>query len=263
MQNKLIYILLLIPFLAMAQKPSRELLRGRVVAVADSLMVENIQVKNITSHISAVTDRGGNFTIYARPADTLVFTGIAVRDAMMIVKKDHFTDKRLIIPMDVNVTVIDDVMISPLTGNLNKDSRDAKTKNFTPMFNSGGIVKNDIRTSIREYKYREEQNNLVDPVNRELVGVNFVKIYKSIFKPKKKKNEAQYYTQRNFAEVAQERFTFHFFTETLKIPKDEIGLFLVYCDEGNWSQALLKPEKEFELTDYLVTKSREYLKTRK
>ena len=254
--NLIIFLLLLLPFMAFSQKEPRQLLRGRIVA--DSLMVENITVKNITSNISAVTDVKGNFTIYAKVKDTLHFTGIAVRDAMMIVKREHFTEERLLLKLDVNVNVLDEVVINPLTGNLEQDSKNTKTKD-KPQFNSGAIV-GDLP---RRFKYSQNINSALPQTESPLQGINFVKIARMIFKKKKKKPEApQYYTERTFAEVAQERFTYHFFTETLKIPQDEIGLFLTFCDKGNETMPLLAPQKEFELTDYLVTKSKEYLQAK-
>lgn len=254
MAGKLFFLFLLIPFIGFSQKEPRQLLRGR--AVADSLQVDNISVKNITSNIGAVTDTKGNFTIYARPTDTLVFSGISFRNAMLVLKKEHFTEARLIIRLDVNVTVLDEVIISPLTGNLEKDSRKAKTKNVVP-FNSGSIV----RDTTYQFKYSQNINTALPQNESQLQGVDFVKIYKKIFRPKKKKKEEpKQYAQRNFAEVAQELYTHYFFTETLKIPHDEIGLFLTYCDNGEQTRQLLDPAKEFELTDYLIDKSYEYLK---
>lgn len=254
-------LLLLLCFAASAQKkPPRELLRGRIVS--DSLSLEDVSVKNISSNIGAVTDRKGEFTMYARPTDTLVFTGLVVQQAIMVVKKEHFGEARLLIKLDENVTVLDEVVVSNLTGSLEKDSK-MQGKKITPVFDSGAIVKADVKNNMRQYKYSEEKNMLVDPVNREMHGLNFVGLYKSIFKPKKKKKEAQYYTQRNFAEVVQERFTYHFFTETLKLSKDQIGPFLNFADKGNQTLPLLSPDKEFELTDYLVKQSVEFLKTSK
>lgn len=261
MPNKILTLLLfLFSVAAFAQKQPRELLRGRIVS--DSVAIEDVSVKNISSNIGAVTDRKGEFTIYARPADTLVFTGLIVHQAIMVVKKEHFGNARLLIKLDENVTTLDEVVVSTMTGNLEKDSK-MQGKKITPVFDSGALVKGDIQNNMREYKYSQEKNMLVDPVNREMHGLNFVGLFKSIFKPKKKKQETQYYTQRNFTEVVQERFTYHFFTETLKLNKDQIGPFLNFADKGNETLHLLAANKEFELTDYLVKQSAEFLKSQK
>lgn len=264
MPNKILTLLLLLfSVAAFAQKPPRELLLGRVVS--DSVAVEDVSVNNISSNIGAVTDRKGEFTIYARATDTLVFTGLVVHQAVMVVKQEHFGNARLLIKLDESVTMLDEVVVSTMTGNLEKDSK-MQGRKITPVFDSGALVKADIQNNMREYKYSQEKNMLVDPVNREMQGLNFVGLYKAIFKPKtRKQQQTQYYysTQRNFAEVVKERFSYHFFTETLKLNKDQIGPFLNFADKGNQTVHLLAANKEFELTDYLVKQSAEFLKTQK
>lgn len=249
----LLFILVSAPAFAQKQEP-RKLLLGRVVA--DSVQVDNVTIKNVTSNILAVTDIKGDFTIYARPTDTLYFWSVVFRDVMLILKKQHFEADRLVIPLDVNVTVLDEVKISQLTGNLEKDSRLVKSKNLTPQFNSAAIVAGKID----EYKYSEETTAGMPPVGKNMHGLNFVGLYNLIFKKKKGKPVTNPYAHLNFSEELKSRYTYYFFTETLKIPKDEIGLFLNYCDDGPGMTAMLAPSREFELTDYLVTKSIEYRK---
>jgi hypothetical protein len=263
MKNSLLYLfLLLVSYTALSQKEPREILRGRIVA--DSIAVENISVNNLTSNIGAVTDHLGNFAIYARPADTLQFSGLTIRDARLVLKKEHFYPDKLVVKLDVNVTQLDEVIISPLTGNLEQDSRNKKVATLSPNLDSGSLVKNDVKNNLREYKYSEEKNMLTDPVNREMHGLNFAGLYRLFFKPKKKdKGDQAYKGAENFTDAVRSRFTYHFFTQTLKIPKDEIGLFLNFCDSGPSTRQLLVPGKEFELTDYLVGKSIEYHKQKK
>lgn len=262
MQSRIFTVLfLLLSVAASAQKAPRELLLGRVLA--DSVPAEDITVKNISSNIGAITNQKGEFTLYARPTDTLVFTGLTVQQGVVVVKKEHFGNTRVIFRLHESVTTLDEVVVSTMTGNLEHDSK-MKGKKLTPTFNSAELVKSDIHNNMREYKYSQERNMLTDPVNRDMQGLNFVGLYKAIFKPKKKSPPAKpYYTRRNFAEVAQERFTYHFFTETLKLTKDQIGPFLTFADKGNETMYLLSPGKEFELTDYLIKQSAEYLKTTK
>jgi len=49
-----------------------------------------------------------------------------------------------------------------------------------------------------------------------------------------------------------------FFTNTLNLKEDEIGLFLVFCENDSKSKTLQKPESQFELIDFLITKNREF-----
>lgn len=258
MQNKILYILLfLLPFMAIAQKVEpRKLLRGRVTA--DSLQVDNITVLNTTSNISAITDEKGNFNIYARPLDTLLFSSITYYSAKMVLRKEQFTDDRLVVQLDLNVTTLDELVITPLTGNLESDVKKVKTKEINNQFKADTVNNNYAG----QYKYDANPNTLMDPVNRDMHGLNLVNVYKLLVKKKKDNTNAANGStvKENFVTVVQDRFSYHFFTQTLKIPKKEIGLFLAYCDTGAQAQKLLALDKEFELTDYLVEKSVAYLK---
>jgi hypothetical protein len=60
--------------------------------------------------------------------------------------------------------------------------------------------------------------------------------------------------------VVKEKFTYYFFTETLGLKHEEIGLFLGYCENDPKVKALLAPDKEIELIDFLIFKSDEYKK---
>lgn len=255
--DKLALLLFLVPIAVFSQTRPREILRGMVVS--DSLKVENITVLNLTSNIGAVTDEEGGFTIYARPADTLLFSSITFRSQHLVLKPEDFEVELLFIKLDVNVTVLDEVVITPLTGDLANDSKRTKTHNLGG-FDAAGIAKSTIK--VRKHKYSEKVNSALPQTESVLTGVDFVEIGKMIFGKGKKKKDAhmEYVKGRSFLATAKARYTHHFFTQTLKIPHEEIGLFLNYCDKGAETAWLLEPENEFQLTDYLVRKSTEYLK---
>ena len=260
-------LLLLLPFIGFSQKINpRQILHGMVVA--DSLAVDNLTVKNNTSRISAVTDSRGAFTLYARATDTLYFSGLNFRSAYLVITENHFLQGPLVIKLNIDVTVLDEVVIKPtvLTGDLAGDSKKVKTKAI-----ASGMTGSyeSIKYNIEHHKYDKNQNGALPTQvqGSQLTGVNFVRIYETFFKKRnKKKDKGEIYSlegAKPFPEVVKERFTYNFFTQLLQIPKDEIGLFLNFADAGDTSHALLDPKKEFELTDYLVQKSKEYLAQKK
>ena len=258
MKNKLLLLLLIaLPLMAVAQKRPRQVLHGKVVA--DTLKVDNLTVLNASSNISALTDESGSFTLYARPNDTLYFSSITFHSIQMVLKESDFIRSPLIVKLNVQVTVLDEVVITPLSGDLEKDSKDTKTLGMS-FAGLGGL----------EPKYPVSQapkNTAMPTTESSLKGVDFLKIYRMIFKKKSaKKDKGEIYgsgTPVSFNENVKGRFTHHFFTQTLKIPHTEIGLFLDFCDKGDDTRRLLLPENEFELTDYLIAKSEEYLKMEK
>ncbi len=250
MKKFLLLLLMIIPLASFSQE-ARKLLTGQVIA--DSIEVGNITVLNKSSNIKAITNDEGLFTLYARPKDTLYFSSITFRPAMLILNQQHFMEKRLFIQLDANVTVLDEVIITPLTGDLAKDSERVRTIRMTSGLDSEELIKTDFPRPTTPV------NTAMPQMESRLQGVDFVKVYDLIFKSKKKTDlTEQYLKGRTFTDLVQEKYTHYFFTETLKIPHEEIGLFLNYCDNGNETAALLAPNKEFELTEYLVNKSVEY-----
>lgn len=257
MKTKILHlILLLVPFIGLAQqKKPREILRGHIIA--DSLQVNDVSVQNLSSHINAVTDVNGYFTIYARQGDTLFFNSITFRSQYLVLKENQLKENPLNLKMDTNVINLEEVIITPLTGDLGYDAKKKKVVALNP------------HASERDLKYtypisKQPVNGALPVTESQLQGVDFIAIGKMIFKKKKKANsKGEIYDSKNtktFNDVVSGRFTYYFFTETLHIPHDEIGKFLVYCDKGIETRPLLEPKKEFELTDYLVTQAEAYLK---
>lgn len=257
MKNNIFYtLLLLLPFLAFSQKIQRQLLEGQVIS--DSLMVENITVRNVTANLVASTNDTGGFVIYARVSDTLQFTGLAIRDAQIVLADKHFKDRLLVVKLDIDVNVLDEVVVSDLTGNLEKDSKKIKVKNLAPVVDADFFDPNDLGN----FKY-QERNNALPQTESQLQGIDFKRIYRLFFKKKKRAAEPRAYVSNEpFAVVVRNRLEDDFFTETLKIPQAEIVQFLAYCEDGEKTTALLDPQSEFQLIDYLVTKSTEYLKNK-
>lgn len=250
MKTKLLYFLLfLVPILSLAQ--SRELLSGHLVA--DTLQVENVSVQNLSARTKTTTDTRGNFLIYARVGDTLAFESVLFRGTRLLLSEADMRQNPLTIHMDVNVTVLDEVLINPLTGNLGDDARNTKVKRLNP----------EVDTSdFKAYPVTKQPVNGALPVTEsQLQGVDFKAIYKMIFKPKKaKKDRGEIYNNevsKTFSEVAITRYTDYFFTETLHIAKEDLAMFLAFCDAPE-ARPLLDPRKEFELTDYMVKKAKEF-----
>lgn len=256
MKTKILLLLLaLLPFTAFSQKKAREILRGHIVA--DSLRVGDVTVKNSTSNKNAITDENGYFTLYARSGDTLHFSSITYRSVSLVLTDELIHENPLTLRMDINVNVLDEVVITPLTGDLGYDAKNTKVRALNPKLSSEDL----------KYPYAIPRNTpTASQYNNEspLQGIDFVEVYRLFVKKKKaKEDRGEIYGTKNtktFTEVVKGRFTHYFFTESLHIPHDEIGSFLAFCDKGEETRALLDPRKEFELTDYLVNKADEYLK---
>ena len=261
MQKFLPFLLLAMPFFCFSQVVPRTLLSGKVIA--DSIDVENVRVINTTTNIEAVTDRFGEFTIFVKPKDTLIFAGSAFESKVMVIEPDDLLYERLKIRLGMAVNMLDEVIVYPtkLTGDLESDSRRIKTKDI-PMPNMKLVPKYyavDAQTKLNN-------NESMPVLESALQGVNFVAIGKfvgKIFGKTETKTKPIRIKEDNvlFADAVKLKFSYHFFTKTLGINHDEIGLFLNFCDtEEVREESLLSADKEFELTDYLIRKSVDFRK---
>ncbi|MEW5674907.1 hypothetical protein ABGT15_01175 [Flavobacterium enshiense] len=256
-----VLLLFLVSTVVVAQDISRTMLSGRVVS--DSIPVENITIENITAKKLATTDDKGNFRLLAREKDTLVFSGIAFKSSVLLVSHTHMNDDDLKIRLHVRVNELEELIVRPytLTGNLETDTKNLKVKAIN--LNLGAM---DL--SAPEVKYNPVEQGLksvLPQTESQLTGVNLMgigkMIAKSVFKSKPKEKKIEFITQKIFSDAVKEKFNSRFFTETLKLKPDEVDLFLAYCDDNNLeNRKLLNPKKEFELIDFLLKKSEEYLK---
>lgn len=262
MRNSFSTVLLLLTLVAAkAQDMSRAMLRGKVVS--DSIPVENITIENVTAKRLTTTDENGNFRLLAKEKDTLVFSGIAFKSSVLVVSHTYVNDDDLKIRLHVRVNELEELIVRPytLTGNLETDTKNLKVKTINLNLGTTAL-------SVPEVKYNPVEQGLksvLPQTESQLTGINLMgigkMIAKSVFKPKPKAKKIEFITQKIFSDAVKEKFSNRFFTETLKLKPEEIDLFLAYCDDNNLeNRTLLSPKKEFELVEFLLKKSEEYLK---
>lgn len=254
-------LLLLFPCFLFSQFVPRQIFRGKIVS--DTMAVERVTITNISSNIVAITDDFGKFSIYAKAKDTLVISSVAFDTVRLIVEESDFEFEVLKIKLDVSVNVLDEVIIKPikLTGDLASDSKKIKTIDV-PLLKGEKLEPRDYEIS----STTKPVNSVNGNVDKSLGGINFIAIgellFNAIFKPKPKKDKSN--NKRTFvifADVVKEKFTYHFFSQTLKLKNEEIPLFLNFADTNEVSEnKLLKYENEVLLIEYLIKKSEEFRK---
>jgi hypothetical protein len=258
--NYILLILLLLVQFSWAQLIPREIVRGQIIS--DSSVVERVTIFNKSSNKGAVSDDFGYFTMYARPTDTLVFSSVVFKPVMLVLTELDFKVNVMKIKLNVFVNELDEVIVTPnsLSGDLVKDNRNLKVTVIDP--------KTDSKQAIIDTKYELDAQsalkNTAMPSDGSIqYGMDFVRIGKDVLKLFGKKEgtkEISYASDKIFQEVVKEKFTYYFFTETLGLKHEEIGLFLGYCENDPKVKTLLAPDKEIELIDFLIFKSDEYKK---
>ncbi|HRE78602.1 MAG TPA: carboxypeptidase-like regulatory domain-containing protein [Flavobacterium sp.] len=258
-KNKLLlFLTLLFAQFSFAQLGSREIINGQIIS--DSTAIDNVTVFNISSNKGAVTDKFGLFTMYARPSDTLVFSSVIFKSKKLVLNENDFKVIVLKIKLEEFINELDEVIVTPstLTGDLEKDAKNIKVTDKQSAFSSREIA--DMQM---EKDFQSTQFNTAMPSDLSIpYGMDFVKIGKMVgklFTKDKPKSEPMVFTtNKNFQEAVKDKFTYHFFTETLGLKQEEIGLFLNYCDSDPSVRNLLAVNKEIDLIDFLISKSKKY-----
>nr|WP_315231788.1 hypothetical protein [uncultured Flavobacterium sp.] len=239
-----IRILCLIFFcqLSFGQNGSRKSLHGQFVN--ESALVDNGYVFNLNSKTRTFISDQGFFDILAKAKDTLLVSSASFKSKKIVIRDDDFSKPLFVVNLEAQTTLLKEVIVK----------RKAEIKPITG--NSQGIVDlqffDDVKSS---------------PVNRTMPsdgsienGMDFVRIFKMVSKVFKNDSakKADLNSNVDFSDVVSKGIDNYFFTNTLKLKKEEIGLFLDYCENDPKSKSLLKQEDEFLLIDFLITKNEEF-----
>ena len=221
------------------QTLTRKSLHGMVVN--DSVNIQSGYVLNINSNSRTFIKSQGFFDILAKKNDTLLFSSMGLKPKKIILSDKDFAVSVLVIKMNTLINPLKEVVVS----------RTAIKPNL-------GNIQNIIDREYFDDKQSSPDNPLMPSKIKYGMDIDRIgkMIWKSFFKENSDKEKVVYYG--NFSEIVTNRMHQFFFTNTLKLKEDEIGLFLIFCENDSKSKTLLKPESEFELIEFLIIKNEEF-----
>ncbi len=208
----------------------------------DSVNVESGYVLNVNSNRRTFVNSQGFFDIMAKTKDTLLISSLGLKSKKIVLTEKDFEVSLLVIKLNTFINPLKEVVVTK-----------------TAIKPNLGRIQNIIDTEYFDDKQSSPDNPLM-PTTKIKYGMDIDRIGKMIWKSFFKENtykdkEVDY---GDFADIVPKRIHPFFFTNTLKLKEDEIGLFLIYCDNDSKSKALLKPESEFELIEFLIVKNEEF-----
>jgi hypothetical protein len=212
------------------------------MVVNDSVNIESGYVLNINSSTRTFIGSQGFFDIMAKTKDTLIVSSLGLKSKKIVLTEKDFAVSLFVIKLNTFINPLKEVVVTktvvkPNLGNIQKiiDKEYFDDKQSSP--------ENPLMPTMK-IKYGMD----IDRIGKM--------IWKSFFKENlDKEKEADY---GDFSEIVPKRIHQFFFTNTLKLKEDEIGLFMIYCENDSRAKALLKPESEFELIEFLIVKNDEF-----
>jgi hypothetical protein len=244
MKNVLgIFVLLLSCQLSLGQVLTRKTVHGKVVN--DSIAIENGLVFNVNAKTGSVIDTKGFFSILAKVNDTLVFTSLGFKSKKVVLSQSDMASSFYRIKLNAVATQLLSVVVY------------AKHGPHPEFANSQKIVDKQY------YDDRQSSpDNILmmptgtgDPNNMDVIRV-YHKIFRNLLKSNPTKEDLV--SEVSFTTLAMQNVNYSFFTDDLKLKDDEIGLFLLFCENDSKSKTFSKTNQQFEIMDFLITKNREF-----
>lgn len=222
-----------------AQDDDRRYILGHVLY--KNVNVANEYVINSTTEEATVTDEAGEFSIRVKEGDELIFTAVNYQYKTLKITPEILEKNRIVVSVDEKITELDEVVVTP-----ENEQRFLELKN----------------EEFKEVEYEIDRSTEVENIALSRTergmqdGLNFVNIFKAIFKSKS--DTAEEGPKLQVSEVLRRVYDNRFFVEDLQIPQEQIEPFLTYCDEKLPARSLLRKENEFQLIDSLVNLSKSF-----
>lgn len=221
------------------QMLSRKTLHGKIVN--DSTSIESGLVFNVNSQTGDIIDSKGVFSILAKANDTLVVTSLGFKSEKVVIKVSDFGSSFFKIKLHAVANELLNVVVY------------AKHVPHTEFGNTQKIVDvqyfNDNQSSAENILMMPSGTG--DPNAMDVIRV-YNKVFKNLFKSNPEKSD--FVSDVSFTNVAMHSVSYSFFTDKLKIKDDQIGLFLVYCENDPKSKNYIDPKQQFEIMDFLISK---------
>ena len=232
MFKKILFFILIIQF---SYSQNRELIQGKVIY--RNIDVPAANVINNTAQSSTITNDQGEFEIYAKEGDEIIFSSVQYIIRTVRVNKEILENKRIIVQINQRVRELDEVVITPDDTQKFLDLKEEQFKGFDYIA--------DKSTKI--------QNVLTD--NRQVVnGLNFVNIFKllsSIVDAKSDEEKLNIIPSEVLPYVLEENF----FSRVLELESFEIIDFLSKLDSDTEMKNLILEKNQFLIIDYLLNKA--------
>ncbi len=235
MKKTLLFLLLLFQ---LGYSQDRQLIQGKVIYRNINVVAAN--VINNTSQSTTITDDLGEFQIYAKEGDEIIFSSVQYIIRTVRITDEIIKNKRLTIQINERIRELDEVVITPDNTEKFLDLKEEEFKGFDYVADKSTKVENPL-TETRELRY----------------GVDFVNIFKLLKTIIDSKSEEE---KENLiaSEVIPYLFEDDFFTENLLLASSQINDFLIYIDTRPNVIDVLLEKNQFLLIDFLLNESIRY-----
>jgi len=226
---------------------SQTLLKGKVISNASNL--DGINIINISTKKTTMTEKDGFFSILAKVNDTLMFSGIQIKGIQVAVQQSDFSENLFFVRLKPQINMLDEVYIKnyPEINAVSLGIIPKGTKTYTP-------AERRLRTA-GDFKATDLIGIIggglqVDPILNAISGRTAM-LKKELLVENKERLLAK------LSALYQETF----YIETLKIPSEYIKGFQIFALDNERLVATLKSKNNTLLTFLLGELATKYKST--
>ena len=215
------------------------------VLLYKNTVVVAANVVNNTAQINTITNSDGEFEIEVAEGDEVIFSSVQYQIKAVKVTAEILALNRMVVSVNENITALKEVVVTTEDVEKFLNLKEEEFKGFDYEQDKSTRINNELTD------YRLLSN-----------GINFVNIAKLIMKALSNKTEEEQMRMKP-SEVLPLVFETSFFEQDLELQKDQVVGFLEYIDTQMKTSSLLKQSQQFQLIDFLISKSKAYKETLK
>ncbi|WKL42932.1 hypothetical protein [Flavobacterium sp. ZE23DGlu08] len=219
-----------------AQETSRIRLKGKVTS--DVSVLEGIYVINLKSEQALVTDKEGNFSIFAKVGDTLLFTEGQFKEIRISLTQKDFEQEMLSVKMMPIVNQLREVIV--------RSGINAVSMGIIPKGQK-------IYTPAERKLYTASNLNATANAGSMMGGSISADPLLNWFSGRTKmlKKEVEVEKKESYMRQLENMFTIDYFVNTLKIPSEYVKGFEYYIVDNERFVTILK-SKNVTMTTFLI-----------
>lgn len=242
MKDKCLIILLLLVF-QFGFSQSKKRISGKVVC--GDYSVQGVEVVNLVSEETTITDVNGNFSILAKTDDMLVFVSKNYEYKRLSLDSELIEKNNFVISLLRKPEELDEVVVFKIPNiKLSKDKA----------YEQGKINELVLEKAARNPKpLGVYDGSLVNSPDLMRIGGMILSLFVKQKETTKKKIP-------KFKDLARKSYDDDFFCKTLQLKTYEIALFLEFCDADPKSKTVIEKDNVLILMDFLFAKNTEFKK---
>lgn len=236
MKNNLFLLLLFIAQISFSQANDK-LMTGKITTL--QVVPEGVEVINMRTNKLVTTNATGQFSLYAKSGDVLVFSSPNFEYTKKTITRDEFKEGKFTVAMIAKITQLEEVVIDK-EGKLVRSALWDNAKQYTP-------AERRLETAARPFRMNQGLEISNDAIVNALTG-----------KSKRLRKELAIEKKESYLEKIDDLYPDQYYLETLGIEKDYIAGFKYFIVEDAAFIKNLDANNKKELEYTIIELSQEY-----